>query len=85
MVFQAIPRSVTECHRLSGVTIKYVKECGLGKQLESICVPIKNDEVYNNNEINHMNGEGGIKFYHSILTDGIELVRATTIWTPNST
>lgn len=74
-ILEGTPRWVSENHRLSAVTIKYLKECGVDKQLQSLSMPIENDGVLDGSHL---------KLHHSVLTDEIELVRATTCWTPKS-
>ena len=67
-----------ENYQLSGITIKYLKECSVDQQLQSLSVPLENDVVNGTPFIK----DKDIKLHHSILSDGIELVRAKTVWTP---
>ncbi|XP_023514527.1 palmitoyl-acyl carrier protein thioesterase, chloroplastic-like [Cucurbita pepo subsp. pepo] len=77
-VLEGTPRSVLENYQLSGITIKYLKECSVDQQLQSLSVPLENDVVNGTPFIK----DKDIKLHHSILSDGIELVRAKTVWTP---
>ncbi|KAE8646459.1 hypothetical protein Csa_015998, partial [Cucumis sativus] len=64
------PGWVLESHWLSALTIKYLKECGVGKKLQSLSMPIQNDTVSNGN---YLVRENFIKLHHSVLSEGIEL------------
>ncbi|XP_022156309.1 palmitoyl-acyl carrier protein thioesterase, chloroplastic-like [Momordica charantia] len=72
-IIETAPKWLLESHYVSGITLKYLKECGRDEELQCLCAPSK-DNINGNEDIFHL--------HHSLRLQSLELTRGTTIWSP---
>ncbi|XP_065867439.1 palmitoyl-acyl carrier protein thioesterase, chloroplastic-like [Euphorbia lathyris] len=74
-ILESVPRSLMEHHQLSGVSLKFRRECNMDNELHSLSKFVENSDPNNHNQT--------IELEHLLrLDNGPEIVGGRTVWKP---
>ncbi|MED6217342.1 hypothetical protein PIB30_016746 [Stylosanthes scabra] len=76
-ILESIPECILMNYELSGMSLKFKRECGIDSKLQSLAAICGDDEDIMNNNNNNVECNHMLRF-----EDGVEILRGRTNWTP---